>query len=712
MFAGAQASLTSRWVACNWDDKVLLATPSVNPLYWQPGLSADDKWGKCRPIPGLADGVGYDGVEVFAGHVFLWSGSTIKWCSAGDFATWVPIVVSASVGRAAIGEDFEVPATGTVSEWVYLDGVSGEFVADQFVRIVSDENDASKIKYTFFQVSAVTNTLQSANHAAFDVTVPAGATVTLYPNAALTWEDESRVSVDGTLTSLQVFESSRSSSAVYSLSASSSQVPLVGGSIELTLTEFPHGLSVGDVVSVGTSDALGQDLYEVTSVGWTLVARRLGFGTKQQATYTQFAVGDTLPTVYVRFQPTLTVWNFGAESVLVSSNATLSPAAGVKLKSLNYAGGVSPGSDIGAGAILETMGANTAGELENVGSDINGDVYAVVAIADYAYILKRDSIQSLQKVEGITVAMVPRGEVFGEGPVGRYAWTRFKDLSIVFWGQKGWYRYSGGRELEQVGEAHWPEANAELDVARADEIIAHHHKEASEVWFVYPRLGGGTRVAIINYDSGSVVVDDYSDELNGITAVGEVDWEVGPTWESLSEGERFDGTAKRWYEYVDDGLRPRTIIGIGGDLGNPDLGEDDTAPAPRLLAHGRVYYRASRDDCNPEPYESLAETPDFDFGDGQRVKYVDEVHLSLHVPVRLASPMKLKVQLGCRGSLDSDIRWSDPQVVEVSGGGDHRRVVPVRGGGRLFRLRFSSDDLGAQWSISGYTVVARVGGSF
>lgn len=719
IYSGGQTGPTSRWVATNWIDKVLFATPSVIPLYWQPGLSDTPQYRFCRPIPGLPDQTGYDGIEVFAGHVILWKGSTVKGSDLNDFACWIPVAVAPSSGRGVLAEDFRQPATGTISGFVYLRNVSGSFVAGQYVRVVSDEDDPSKIAYSYYKVDAAASSTSRVPSIDATQTVPPVSAARIYTTTPRTWLEGARLAVGGNAVKLTVTGQSRAISAVtYQLSATSSAVPVVGSTISLPLSAFPHALAKGDVVSVGSSDLAGRDLYEVTAVGQTLVARRLGVGSAQGPVGSTYASGS-----YVKFQPWVSAANVTDTSVTISAEAQVSEADGLRLESLGYSGGLPADAVVRTGSVLETLGVNEAVEFENVGAAINGDIYAVVTLADYAYILKRESIQSMQYIGGSDPYRV-RAEIFEEGPIGRYAWCRYDNKAIVFWGHKGWFSYAGGQVLTAVGSAHWDQVDAELDRARVDEIVAFHNRPRSEVWFAYPVLGGGpTKVAIINYDSGSVVVDEYDESLNGITSLGLVDWEVAPTWESLPDTERWDcqvrgsGTTglepdlepKRWYEYVEDGLQARTLIGIGGDEGNLNNGEDPDETIPRLLVHGRVWHRASRDDCDPQAYEASAETPDFDFRDPQAVKYVEGVYLHLHVPVTMDGPMRMKVQIGTRSGLDAAIVWSTPASVEVSGNGNIVTKVDLRAAGRLVRLRFISDERDVRWEVSAYTMIARVG---
>lgn len=739
VFAGAQTSLTSRWTAANWIDKVLFATPSVVPIYWSPGLSERPVWGKCRPIPGLPDQTGYDGIEVFAQHVLLWRGTTIKGSDLNDFAQWIPVGVTASSGRATTAEVFSQPAAGSISGFQYITGRSGSFVVGQYVRIVSSESDASDITYSYYQVDSVVSSDNAVNAINFDFGVPVQASARIYTDSYKAWEAGARVSVDGDSTPLTVAVSSRKLDPVYELAATSSSIPPKGGSITLPLTAFPHELRAGDCVSVSARNEAGQDVYEVMAVGQTLVCKRLGVGESMQAAGTLFIVSPSAAPIYVRFQHWVTVENRSDGSVSVPKRADVGLADGLKLRNLGYSGAAGVGDEIPAGSVVETINTNEAYEQENVGAQINGDILGIVTLADYAYILKSESIQSIQYVGGVSPYTI-RGEIFEEGPIGRYAFCRFDNRELIFWGHKGWYRYAGGQVITAVGAAHWDVVLKEIDQSRADEIVAFHNRASSEVWFVYPVLGGSnSKVVVYNYDADSVVVDVYDTSLNGISAIGVVDWEVAPTWESLPDTERFDcvvagaGTVeydagfdesfnsrtafpdlvdKRWYEYVEDGQQPRTILGIGGDLGNPNNGEDAQVTVPRLLAHGRVFHRASRDDCDPQAYTAQAETPDFDFDDNSLVKYVESVQLELFVPEDRARPMKLWVQLGTRMGLDGKLNWSARRSVEVSGNGNIATRVDLRGAGRFIRLRFISDAEDVQWGISSYTVYARKGGSY
>jgi hypothetical protein len=707
LYTGAGTSRTSRWAAANYIDRVLFATPSAPCLFW-PGS------GKARLLPGLPNTSGYDGVEVFAGKVLLWRGSTLKWSATNDFSMWIPVAETPASGRALLEEDVVVPAVGALTEQVYLSGASGEVVPGQYVRVVSNEEDARRVMYDYFLVRTVSSAVSQFSTAIKrPQSVSAGKTTKVFLgryDTHIDWTLGSRLTVNGESTRLRVVACSRNVVAGYSTSGVSGLIPPVGDRFTLSLSTLPSELKTGDVVSVGPQEGPGQDLYQLAGPpSYVLTLTRLDVG--DQITGGTWASGTS-----VSHQNWVEVVNDGTGSVSVPAEAEISVVNSVVLQNLGYTGGTEPGQPMVKGSIIETVEANDSGELDNVGNLINGPIFGVVTLADYAYILKKKSIQSLQAVDAASGSLFVRTEILDEGPVGRYAWCRFSDRSIAFVGAKGFYIYAGGQDLRQLANSIWDTFFDELDKARADEVIGYHNRQLNEVWFVYPTKAGETKVVIYNYDEKSFVIDRYSGSLNGITAVGAVDWELAPTWDSLDTSEKCNGTAKRWYEYIDLGSREYAIMAIAGDWANPDLGEVAGTTVPRLLLHGRVFSRSSRDDCNPEAYTCIAETLEFDFGDPEAFKYVDTVYLSIWSEDGTPLAGGLQVQLGTRDSLGSPVRWTSAAVVEdrqaMTGYQSGRPVqVNLTGSGRLIRLRFLSSAVGAEWAISGYRIVARLGGT-
>lgn len=706
---GAGTSRTSRWLAADWYDRVLFTAPGASPLFWAPGME------QARPVPGLPATVGYDGVEVFNGRALLWSDDTVKWCAQNDFANWVPVPVTAATGRGILLDDVAAQEISSVIGPVHFEEFSGELAVGQFVRIVSNEADPETITYDYFTVESFANSLNEYGQTlSVDQTVEAGKTAKVFlefPDAYVEWSEGARVSVAGASTELTIGERSRNQNVVYSASESNNDflVPEVGGKTHITLRESPQELEPGDVISIAhRSDEAGQDLYEVLQVAQTLTIKRLGVGANQANPGGPVAGAETV----VVFQPWVELVNETAANVFIVRNSEIRTITAATLRTLAYTGATPPGERIPSGAVLETLDANDAGEFVNAGSRVNGAVYAITTLAEFAYILKEWSIQSMQDVGRDLGTFYVRTEIHDEGLVGRYAWTRFGDRSIAFIGHKAFYVYTGGQDLRPFADSQWDAFRAEFDRSRADEVVAYHNRPFSEIWFVYPTLDNKTKVLVYNYDAQSITLDEYDSALNGLTAVGMIEWELAPTWESLDYGEKFNSEDKRYYQYVEDGEQEYAILGIGGDAGNSNLNEDPTAEIPRLLLHGRKFSRDSRDDCTPAAYECLAETPDFDWGDPAAVKYLDAVYLSLHVPEPLAGPLTLEVSAGFRMNLDEGLSYSGSQTVSLTGSGNGVTKVNLKATGRYIRLRFRSNTAGAKWSISAYRMMARVGSTW
>ena len=703
IYSGASTARTARWYAADYIDRVLFATPSVQPLFW-PGS------GKARPLPGLPDVNGYDGIEVFDEHVLLWSGARLKWSARSDFANWVPVGATAAFGIASLESDFTMTPTGAATSHAYITGPAGEFVVGQYARIVSYESNLTKIAYDYFQVSDVAlESVLKARTIKRSQSVAAGATTRIYLgryDQYVEWTLGARLKIDGTATTLNVTARSRNANYDYSLSATSPSVPEIGGTLVVGFAAVPTEMLAKDILSIGAGENPGQDLYRVKQApSFSVTLERLGIG--DRATGTAFSSGS-----HASFQNWVEVKNTGTTGVSIPPEAEVTVVSSLVLIPLGYTGGTVVGANIPAGATIETLNANAAGEVLNVGAAINGDIYAVVPLAEFAYILKKRSIQSIQSVGQAAGTFFLRPEILEEGPIGRYSWCRAGDRQIAFIGNKGMYVYGGGQNLRQIASQHWQKFRDEVDWARSDEIIAHHNRRQNEVWFTYPTPTGVTKVYVWNYVEDSVVLDRYPDAVNGISALGRVDWELAPTWESLDPAEKCNGSSKRWYEYVDVAEREYTLVGIGGDAGSVVRGEDPTKTIPQLLVHGRVWSRSSQDDCNPTAIPSVAETADFDFGDPTIWKYLDTVYVVLNGKENLPNGATLQVTVGARDNLNSTIRWSAPQSLSVATAGSGPTKVNATVSGRYIRVRFSSESVGSNWGISGYHLTARKGGTY
>jgi hypothetical protein len=706
IYEGAAAGRVSRWVHDVLDDKLLVATPSTPALYW-PGV------GVARPIPGLPSGRGWDGVAVIAKRVVLWSGQTVKSSATGDFAQWIPVPVTAADGRGVTTEQFTQPDIGAFTPWVFMEDVSGSFVPGQFVRVVSNEDDAENITYNYYTVSEfATKETTETTSIGKNANIIAAEQEVLYTEHDRRWPVGARLVVENDLTNLSVVEGSRviNNNALRTgiqILDTQEVLPDPGEEVSLSLANYPSGLQEGDFVYVGTnSQSVGDEIFEVVTVGQVLRVKRMGAGTNQGP------VGELI-SGFLFWQPWVKVVNNGTTEVNFAQGTTIYASDAIKLVSLSLSGSTDRYDTIPTGSVVETINANDATEFQNVGSDINGDIYSIIPLGEYAYIFKSRSIQSLQPVDVNAGTWVARAEILGEGPIGRYASVRINDQTIVFWGHAEFYSYSGGKVLTPIISASTSLAYDELDLARADEIVAFHYSDKQEVRFYYPTLTGAVRCLVFNYHYNTATYDTLSSNFEAVTAAGEITWELAPTWEDVNPAIWWNVGTKRWYEFVDEGKRNYPVVGVDGDVANTANGEDSTKAQARLLLSDRVYYRTSDKDCDPTGYEALVETPDFDWGDPYRWKYADTVLVSLQVDdatLRALHPLKLKVQLGSRQSLDDDIDWSDEAEIEVSGNLGPPAAAHVRAAGRYIRARFKSDQPGARWKIAEYSIIARIGG--
>lgn len=710
ILSGADTSRTNRWVAAEFLDRVLFATPSVAPQYWAGGQTA-------REIPGLPDYNGYDGVEVFDGHVMLWSGDRIKWSDRNDFSQWLPLNQTISYGRATTAEVFTMPSVGSKTEHLSMSGLAGEFVPGQFMRVVTAGDDPNNSFYDYFRVVAAS--LETKNSAVSIVraqSIQPGERAKIFFNRYSTyidWTAGATITVDGVKTTLKVISKSRNASGGLPLSSGtgiygSSSLGSVGTQIELYFASPPTEFLPGDVVSVGPLNEPGQDLYLLDLVGNLTRGTRISAGAVAVAAY---------PNGYfATFQDYVEVENTGTSFVSIRANAAVSVISSLVVEPLGWTGGTGVGKTIPIGAAVESVDANESGELVNVGASVNGSIYGIITLGEFAYILKKNSIQSIQSVGFQNGTFFVRPEILTEGPIGKYSYCRSGDREICFWGNKGIYMYGGGQNLRPIALQHYLAIRDEMDRGRIDEIVAYHNRRDSEVWFSYITTSGDTKVFVYNYLEDSIVTDRYPADLNGITAIGKVDWELAPTWESVPLTDLFSGTAKRWYEYVDVPERDYTVIGIGGDEANPALGEIAGTTIPRLLLHGRTFSRSSRDDCSPEGIEVLAETVDFDFGDAEAWKYVSTIYVFLTEQANVPAGATMQVQIGAKNNLNSPVRWSPPRDLLVTRADTMMAALPTdvcaTMSGRFIRLRFSSSTPGCNWSISSYHIIARMGGVF
>ena len=730
LFQGAYASLSHRWMAVDFFARVLFAQDTITPQYY-PGSGET-----LLDIPGLPEGESYEGINSIAGHAVVWKGSTIKWCSDGDFTSWIPVASTITFGISKTRFGFVQPEVGETSETIDLLSDISLFTG-QFVRVDSNINNPEQYRTNYYTVDEfISGSLILGETIASDIiTVLPSATEDIFLVQDVTAAEYSYLEIDSEPTDL--FVDRVYTSTILPMTLASFSVPAVGASgISVNVTSGDTSqLLIGDYLSIGLVDGTGQHIFQIQSLASSSVFLiNTGLGTDT------YSVGATVPSGNKAVaQPALRVTNQGTNTYSVNVSLPVRVLHRVSLIPLDLTGSAPVGSIVDADSYIETINTNDAGEIINVGENINGDVLGIVSLGDYGYILKNNSIQSMQYTGTPGAAFYFRPEILGEGPIGRYAWGRIHSRGIFIIGKKDMFEYYGGNDIRPVGEMHKNDFYKELDWSRVDEIIVHHNEKQQEVWVVYPSNENlDLKILIYNYEFKTVTIDTYDNELGHITAVGKLDWEISPAWFDVAEGVQWQyggisaliigdtfvvgGTVgavdpeafaeQTWEEVSEQDDRRRTLMAIESDTPNPEYGEIATS-VNRVLYHGRAYSRASSNDLVPEGYTSLWETPDFDMEDSARFKQLDTIPISFstHNRGNLDRPLFLYVQAGARDAADADIRWTDPVKIMVSGNANFSSKVNLRKTGRYLRLRFYSEDPEVYWEISGYKLIGRLSGT-
>lgn len=373
----------------------------------------------------------------------------------------------------------------------------------------------------------------------------------------------------------------------------------------------------------------------------------------------------------------------------------------VTATALALTGSISAGTVIPISTEINSIPANDSGETINSGDLINGPILAIVPQGDTGIIFKARSIQMIQGSQygSLTSGVFQSRQVItDEGMLGKYSWCRSTDEVIYFLGNRELYAYSGGQDLRPVAVQHTKQVFAELNYAEADSIIMYHYEQNNEIWVVYPVFGNQVvprRVLIYNYRWDTCTIDDYDQSLGAITAVGSWDYQVKTSWAQLTNTW---ATLPYAWEDVDalNQAQRLTVIGMTPDPGTPSIN-----------VYGLNY------DRNGSSYICTCESQDYDFGDNLAFKYVDTIYCALQVLTKLINgPFKLFFQVGARDNLDSDIRWSTPDSLEVSGNGNFVNNVQIRASGRYIRVRLYSNQVGVQWKVSSFKILARMGGTY
>lgn len=684
-FGATIASPSRRVVATNFIDKVLFAHPDSPLLFWTGAGSA-------QQVPGLPPNEYYRGVNVFQGHIVLWTGNRLKWSSPNDFTEWIPVGETAASFVFTLAVAFVRGANGVEGEYMYVNESPLGLVSGQFVRIDSDPN------YDFFEVATVLPVTELiGNVAGFSQSIAAGATQPLFLNGFIPYKTGARLYFEASQATLEVVEDAIAVPAGTYVVATAFIVPAPGATVEVEVTAQPQ-INAGSYVSVGPAFYTGQDIYFVEAVNLAdnkMTLRRTGVALAGSL--------DHQPGEFVIPQPYVRVKNI---SVVTASGGFLTKLLerfGFTVKPMDLSGQSSPSKEYPISTEVFTVDANGAGETVNAGSSVNGEILHFDTLSDYGFIYKRRSIQSVQYTGPDQGTFFIRPEISDEGFLGDYAFVKVGEDVLYFFGHKEIYKHVGGNQLIPIGQQFTKQIFAEVDRAKANQIFAFHNEKDSEVWFVYPQKDttGPLRAFVYNYLENSCTLDDYPTALEALTAAGRLDWSNDIIWirstgSWIAPGD-WDADAT-WDDLGADVNESFNIIGAR---------TEPIAAVPSLLVHGEDTFNRLG-----EPYNSSWESIDFDAGDPLAFKYVDTIVLSLQVKVKLDSPAPLNIYVGTKNDFDDDISWSAPRSIRVEGNGNITTKVNIRKSGKFFRLKILSDAADIQWRISQIRILGRKGGTY
>lgn len=150
------------------------------------------------------------------------------------------------------------------------------------------------------------------------------------------------------------------------------------------------------------------------------------------------------------------------------------------------------------------------------------------------------------------------------------------------------------------------------------------------------------------------------------------------TWESQQFGQWDQASDSDIWDTSDAGIIPYNVVGnINGEILKLDDGNDDYFGGKSVAI------------------DSSIETGDMIYGSDIFNKMITRVWLFLKPQ---SSKSKLMVSVGVRNSLSDDIEWSSPMpfTLGVSNKIDTRKT------GKYIRLKFSTNQLGVDWTLDGY----------
>lgn len=697
-FGSNVADIRNRIIACSFFNKVIFAQPDSQLLFWD-GVSA-----AAKSVVGLDPTLRWQGCNVFREYVVAWNQSTFRWCATDDVTDWIPVGVTATSALLNTTQPFTLPALGANTGWVYVDSATAALLAvQQFMSMVYGGTTS------YFQVTdVIPSTSQTGQVAGFSQVVPIGAQKDIFINSFIPYVTGGQIYFQNNLGTLTVQDDAVDPGSLVTVVGANFNVPAIGGSVTVS-TNSPPSYSPGTYVSIGVSPNAGTDIYLVDSTD--LVNNKI--------TMTKIGVGFTNATVhrageFIVPQPSVTVMNTSQVVATGSFQTPLLELQGFQATLLNLTGVLAPGTAIPIGTQILSVDANGAGEVINAGALVNGPILWFDTLGDYGFIFKNRSIQSVQYVGIDQGTFFIRPEITDEGLIGKYSFAKVGLDTMYIFGNREFYRYSGGKQLTPIGRQHAVQVFAELDRTRTDEIVGYHNEKDFEIWFAYPVNGSiGTdaayRIFIYNYVEDSCTVDDYDPSvhpgliLHGVTALARLDlspnipwsaatgtwvaptsWPVGATWQQLKSDSAMNFTVAGF-------LNNQTVGGPTLSLLNQNFDRDGNAMLCQY------------------------ETVDFDAKAPGIWKYHDTLEVAFQVLKDLVpqpNPYVVKVQIGSRNNLDDDLVWSNGVTLQVQGNGQAVTKVDIRRMGRYLRIRINSNQAGCGWRISRMTALGRLGGPY
>jgi hypothetical protein len=669
IFTNGAATLTDRWVAVNFFNRIIFINPNNDILYYN-GVTT-------KTLGGLPlDELRWDGGVSFVNHLVLWKGNALKWSDVNDSQNWIPVGATSGTGVVNTIANFNQPPVGS-NVTIQVDGSPTGWVGGTFVRALYTKDGVPYINY-YTVVSATTPTGQEA------FTVNSSQTTTLSQRTIFTetvpnFGIGNLIKVQGQTQNFTVAREVKKTGFVGVLSAGFTR-PAVGGNVTVTFSSAVVGLSLGDFVSIApnstTAARVGQDIYRVSGQvtgGTTFILAATDVGTNKG----NHAAGDN-----VIYQPGIDTAFLGP-NVTIPASSLLVDANQVILKNENLSGGALQGDIVPIGTQILPLNANEAGQYRGSGGEDKGPILACFQLGDLLYVARRRGIQTVTYVGRQDGIFTFRDEISDEGLLGKYLWVKVGYDEAYMWGHRELYRLSG-TQLEPVArQVSKKMLQEEFDFNRLDEYLMYHNETDKEIWTIYrPKTvsdssKGNLKIMIYNYAEDSCVFDEWDEDIGGITVVGGL---------NLADGSR------------------STMVGV--------LNNEITTADDKFIVHGKI-------DGNPvysflgKAIQSEAVTADLDFQDSMAWKYIDTIRLDMYIKNPLPSrPFRLWVQFGGRDNLDSDIRWTNGQWVDVSGSGNIVTRVNLRVSGRYITVKFLAEQADIQWRISSYTLSGRLGGTF